>query len=123
MDASTPPDGITSVRETLTGVSKEAGFLNKPGALKSTRSNWSNAQIAYQLMLTKGANMEKVLATKTKGFRNKELADPVVKAELKQAALKVKAAQQTIKEIGADYAAAKKLMDKLEAQAKKLKIK
>jgi hypothetical protein len=123
VDASTPPDGITSVRETLTGVSKEAGFLNKPGALKVTRSNWSNAQIAYKLMMTKGANMEKVLATKTKGFRSKELDDPVVKAHLKEATQKVKEAQKTIKDKDADYAAAKKMMDKLEAQAKKLKIK
>ena len=122
-DASTPPDGISGARETLTGVSKEAGFLQKPNALKGVRSNWSNVQIAYKLMTAKTTNMEKVLATKTKGFRSKELDDTVVKAELKKAAQSVKAAQKIVKEKDADYAAAKKMMDKLEAQAKKLKIK
>ena len=91
--------------------------------MKTARSLWFNVQLTRKLMLAKVANMEKVLATKSKGFRSSELADATVKLEMKKAAQSVKDANKDIKALDADYAAAKKAIDKLEAQAKKLKIK
>ena len=122
-DLSTPPDGITSGAANLAGVAKDDNFLKQPNAMKTARSLWSNVQIANKLATTKAANMEKVLATRTKGFRSKELADPVVAAEMKKAAQSVKDANKVVKDKQADYAKARKAIDKLEAQAKKLKIK
>jgi hypothetical protein len=122
-DMSTPPTGIISGKGTLTGLLTDKKFWNNPAGMKTARSVWSNVQIANKLITTKAANMEKVLATRTRGFRTKELADPVVAKEMKTAADKVKEAKKEVKDRAADYAAAKKAMDKLEAEAKKRKIK
>ena len=122
-DMSTPPRGITSGKESLIGVARDPKYLQQPNAMKAARSVWFNVQLTRKLMLAKVANMEKVLATKSKGFRSSELADPAVKLELKKAAQSVKDANKDIKALDADYAAAKKAIDELEAQAKKLKIK
>ena len=122
-DMSTPPTGITSAKGNLTGLLTDERFWSGTSPMKSARSVWSNVQIANKLMTAKAANMEKVLATKTRGFRSKELADPVVADELKKANLSVKAAKKEVKDRQADYAGAKKAMDKLEAEAKKRKIK
>ena len=122
-DMSSPPNTISTGKGTLTGVANDPKFLKQPNAMKTARSVWFNVQLTRKLMTTKAANMEKVLATKSKGFRSSELSDPVVKAELKKAAQSVKDAHKDIQDLDADYAAAKKAMDKLEAQAKKSKIK
>ena len=122
-DMSTPPRGITSGKESLIGVARDPKYLQQPNAMKAARSVWFNVQLTRKLMLAKVANMEKVLATKSKGFRSSERADPVVKLEIEKAAQSVKDANKDIKDLDADYAAAKKAIDKLEAQAKKLKIK
>jgi len=63
-------------------------------------------------MTTKAANMETVLATKTRGFRAKELADTVVADELKKANQSCQGRQQRVKDRQVDFAAAKKAIDK-----------
>lgn len=83
---------------------------------------WQTVDQAQKNMLTKVAAMEKVLATRTRGFRTNELKDAQVKVELAKAAKSLKDAQAQVKLYASDYANAKKAHAVIEAKAKKLRF-
>jgi hypothetical protein len=85
--------------------SKDKAFTRTTENVAAVNGRKKTFEGGIKLMRTRVAGMEKVLATKTKSFRNSELSDPTVKADIKKA-------QKSLKEAKADLAVS-------EAEAKK----
>jgi hypothetical protein len=83
---------------------------------------WQDVELAQKNLVTRAASMEKVLATRTRGFRSNELSDKTVKAELAKAAKSVKDVKAEVKKYASHYAAAKKQFALLQAKAKKARL-
>jgi hypothetical protein len=118
------PTNITNKPDSIkSGATNLDSFVKGPpknwNELVQARGIWSGVDSAYKSMVARSAAMDKMLATLTRGFRTNELSDKTVKAELAKAATSVKDAKATVKKYDKDYATAKKLMDKVNAQAVK----
>ena len=83
---------------------------------------WQTTDQAQKNLLSRAASMEKVLATRTRGFRSNELKDSEVKAALTRATASVKTVKSLVKLSASDYSNAKKYHAVIEAKAKKAKF-
>jgi len=106
----TQPSAITNAKDMAKVDSKSKAFNKTPENVTVVNSRKKNVESGIKLMRTRVAGMDKVLATKLKGFRNSELNDPTVKAEIKKA-------QKSLKEAKVDLSTseleAKKALDYL----------
>ena len=116
------PASIKTGAQQLTGV---AGMKDYPATKKDwviALGFWQTVEQAQKQLLAGTASMEKVLATRTRGFRSNELSDAQVKSELAKAATSVKEAKTLIKTYAGDFANAKKAHATILAKAKKKKF-
>ncbi len=93
----TQPAAITNGMQMAKADAKNKAFTRTPANVATVNARKKTFESGIKLMRTKAASMEKLLATKTKGFRNRELSDPVVKAEIKKAQRSLKDAQADLK--------------------------
>lgn len=116
------PQAIKTGSTQLVQVSKMKDYPATKLDWVTAHGFWQTVDQAQKNMLTKVAAMEKVLATRTRGFRSNELSDAKVKVELAKAAKSLKDAKAQVKLYASDYANAKKAHAVIEAKAKKLKF-
>lgn len=104
----TTPHTISTTMESVRENSKDKAYTKTTGNMALLSGRKKIFENGIQLMRTKAASMEKILATKTRALRSNELSDATVKAEIKKA-------QQSLKDAKADLKAsevdAKKGMD------------
>jgi hypothetical protein len=79
------PGAITQAMQNARTNSKDMTFTKTTENVTSVSGRKKNVQSGIQLMRTRVASMEKLLATKTKAFRSNELSDPTVKDDVKKA--------------------------------------
>ena len=113
-DTNPKPRNIELAASNLTTyVSQKKAAITRPIAT-AAQGTWHNADAAYKLMSTSTASMEKVLATKLKGFRSAELKDVKVNESVIAAQKLVKEAKLEVKKYDSAYAKAKKAWTQLE---------
>ncbi len=101
----TQPGAISNAMSMAKLDSKNKAFVKTTDRAALVSARKKTFESGIKMMRTRVASMEKVLAVKTKAFRNSELSDAVVKAD-------IKAAQKSLKDAKADLKVS-------EAEAKK----